>query len=73
MLFGHLPSITLSPFHYKLCRNGCAVAQKKLRLSLPLGTRVRMYTPESQFFALGEIVFTEEGEALKTIKVFTIE
>ncbi|MBQ7318605.1 MAG: tRNA pseudouridine(55) synthase TruB [Clostridia bacterium] len=71
-LFAALPSVQLSPFYYKLCRNGCAVAQKKLHLALPPGTRVRMYTPERTFFALGEIVLTDEGEALKTVKVFTI-
>ena len=71
LFFDH-PFVKLSAFYYKLCRNGCAVAQKKLGLSLTLGTRVRMYTPDGQFFALGEIVLTEEGEALRTIKVFTI-
>ena len=72
-LFTENPAIKLSPFYFKLCRNGCAVSQKKLGLSLPVGARVRMYTPEGEFFALGEIVTGEDSlPALRTVKVFTI-
>jgi tRNA U55 pseudouridine synthase TruB len=71
-LFAHLPSLTLPSFYAKLCRNGCAVAQRKLHFPLPTGERVRLYNPDGTFFALGEAVETEEGPAIKAIKIFTL-
>ena len=71
-LFSDLPSLTLSSFNYKLIRNGCAVALSKLRIAHPQGTKVRLYTPDGTFFALGEVVLSEEGAALKAIKIFSL-
>jgi tRNA pseudouridine55 synthase len=71
-LFGALPSLTLSSFYYKLIRNGCAVALAKLRAPHPCGTRLRLYAPDGTFFALGEVVTSEEGLALKAIKIFSL-
>jgi hypothetical protein len=62
----------LPSFYAKLCRNGCAVAQRKLHFPLPTGERVRLYNPDGTFFALGEAVETEEGPAIKAIKIFTL-
>ena len=71
-LFASLPSLTLSAFYHKLIRNGCAVALSKLRVAHPLGTRVRLYAPDGSFFALGEVVVSEEALALKAIKIFSL-
>ncbi len=71
-LFADLPSLTLSAFHYRLIRNGCAVALTKLRICHPTGTRIRLYAPDGGFFALGEVVTGEEGLSLKAIKIFSL-
>ena len=71
-LFAALPSLTLSSFHYKLIRNGCAVALVKLRAPHPCGTRLRLYAPDGTFFALGEVVPGEDGLAIKAIKIFSL-
>ncbi len=71
-LFSHLPSLTLLSFYDRLICNGCAVALSKLRTAFPLGTRVRLYHPNGQFFALGEVVATDEGLAIKSIKTFVL-
>ena len=71
-LFADLPRLTLSDFYDRLILNGCAVALKKLRLELPVGARLRLCHPQGDFFALGEVVKTEEGSALRSIKVFVL-
>ena len=71
-LFADAPSLTLTPFYYKLIRNGCAVAMTKLKVAHPLATRVRLYAPDGTFFALGEVIAAEGGAALKAIKIFTL-
>lgn len=71
-LFAHLPSLTLLSFYDRLISSGCAVALTKLRAVFPLSTRVRLYHPNGQFFALGEVVSTDEGLAVKSIKTFVL-
>lgn len=71
-LFAHLPSLTLPSFYDRLIGNGCAVALSKLKACFPLGTRVRLYHPDGRFFALGEVVSSDEGLALKSIKTFVL-
>ena len=71
-LFAHLPSLMLPSFYDRLIGNGCAVALSKLKACFPLGTRVRLYHPDGRFFALGEVVSTDEGLALKSIKTFVL-
>ncbi len=71
-LFAALPSLTLPTFYYKLVRNGCAVALTKLKIAHPHSTRLRLYAPDGTFFALGEVVVSEEGLALKAIKTFVL-
>ena len=71
-LFSHLPSLTLPAFYDRLIGNGCAVALSKLRVVHPLGTRVRLYHPDGRFFALAEVVSTDEGLAVKSIKTFVL-
>ena len=71
-LFADLPSLTLPPFFERLCRGGCEIYLKKLKLSTayPVGARLRLAGEECGFFALGEIGEYEEGVAVKAIKTF---
>ncbi len=71
-LFAGLPSLRLSPFFEKLIRGGCAVLQKKLGCSFPVGAKVRLQTANGAFFALGEVLETEEGVAVKALKTFVL-
>lgn len=72
-LFSDLPDVRLPAFYERLCRNGCAVAQHKLNLAFPVGTRVCMRDAGGSFFALGEIITDADGhDALKAIKIFSL-
>lgn len=69
-LFSSLPTLSLGAFHEKLIRGGCAVAEHKLKAELPLGARVRL-CGAAGFFALGEAVPGEDGEAaIRAVKTF---
>ena len=71
-LFRDCPKVTLSPFFEKLCRGGCEIYLKKIKRSLPLGTRVRICDEENRFFALGEVREYGDGLAIKAIKTFSL-
>ena len=71
-LFDDLPPIKLSEFYERLIRNGCAVQQKKLKCNFPALQRVRLYDPSGTFFALGEVVETDDGLSVKAIKTFVL-
>ena len=71
-LFDDLPPIKLSEFYERLIRNGCAVQQKKLKCNFPALQRVRLYDPAGTFFALGEVVETDDGLSVKAIKTFVL-
>ena len=64
--------MTLESFYEKLSRNGCEIYQKKIKTSLPTGTRVRMFGKDRGFYALGEVFEYENGSAIKAIKMFDI-
>lgn len=71
-LFAELPAVCLGEFHEKLIRSGCAVAERKLKVDLPAGTRVRL-SGKDGFFALGEAVISDGAEtAIRAIKTFQI-
>ncbi len=70
-LFADCPTVTASAFYTRLLHNGQAVLNKKLSVSLPCGTRVRLFDSDG-FFALGEVVETDEGDAVKTLKLFRL-
>ena len=72
-LFAVLPSVRLSPFFEKLCRSGCEIYLKKIGVSLPVGTRVRIRDETGAFFALGEVKEYDNGAAVKAIKTFSLE
>ena len=69
-LFAELDAVKLSDFYYRLSKNGCEIYQKKIGTRLPLGARVRLYSPSGEFFALGEVREYENGTAIKNIKNF---
>jgi tRNA pseudouridine55 synthase len=71
-LFSGLERVVLPTFYDRLIVNGCAVAQHKLKMNAPTGTRVRLCHADGSFFALGEVVSTEDGSALKAIKTFVL-
>jgi tRNA pseudouridine55 synthase len=71
-LFADLPEIRLPAFYERLIRSGCAVAQKKLRADVALGKRVRLADASGIFFALGEATETDEGLAVKSVKIFQL-
>ncbi len=72
-LFAALPSLPLPAFYEKLCRSGCEIYLKKLRVSLEIGTRVRICREDGSFFALGEVREYLDGPAVKSIKLFDLE
>ena len=71
-LFDDLPSVKLPAFYEKLSRNGCEIYQSKIRTSLPISSRVKLYGADGGFYALGEVREYESGSAIKTIKLFDI-
>ena len=71
-LFDSLPAVSLPAFFEKLCRGGCEIYQKKLRVDFPVGTRVRLCTADGSFFALGEVREYPDGTAVKSLKIFDL-
>ena len=71
-LFDELPAVKLPVFYEKLCRSGCEIYQAKIKTSLEVGTRVRLYSASGEFFALGEVRDYENGTAIKAIKTFSL-
>ncbi len=71
-LFEDCPKLSLPSFFEKLFRDGCPIYQRKIRTELPLGARVRVADENGEFFALGEVIDTEEGSAVKSIKIFAL-
>ncbi|MBQ6614701.1 MAG: hypothetical protein IIX18_05220, partial [Clostridia bacterium] len=69
--FCDLESIKLPDFFARLARNGCEVYQKKLGTSHEVGKLLRLYD-KSGFFGLGEVREFEEGTAIKTVKLFSL-
>ena len=72
-LFEELEAVRLSEFFEKLFRGGCPIYQKKIKTSLEMGTRVRVCDGNGKFFALGEVIDTEEGSAVKSVKIFELK
>ena len=71
-LFASLPTVSFPPFYERLIRNGCAVSEKKLRLTHAVGDRLRLLDGNGDFFGLGEVV-NEDGEpSVKCIKFFKL-
>lgn len=71
-LFSDLPPLPLPAFYRTLCRNGCEIYLKKLGVTFPVGTRLRLCDADGRFFALGEVMEFEDGIAVKAIKIFVL-
>lgn len=71
-LFCDLPEVKLPAFYEKLCRSGCEIYQSKIKTNIEIGTRVRLYSANGEFFALGEVREYENGTAIKAIKTFSL-
>ena len=72
-LFEELEAVKLPAFYEKLCRSGCEIYQNKIKTNIELGARVRLYTHNGEFFALGEVREYENGTAIKAIKTFSMK
>lgn len=70
-VFADLPQVQLASFFARLAKCGAPLYQKKLRTAYPTGQRVTLWA-DGVFFALGEVVETEEGSAIKPIKQFVL-
>ena len=68
-IFESLPEVILPPFFEKLARAGLEIYEKKIGVFPPLGSRVRLIGADG-FFAIGEAMEFEGGEAIKPIKQF---
>lgn len=68
-IFRDLEEVVLPPFFSRLAHSGLEIYLKKIRLDLPVGTRVRL-VDENGFFALGEVREYDEGLAIKPIRQF---
>jgi tRNA pseudouridine55 synthase len=71
-LFDDLQRVVLPKFYFGLCKNGCEIYQAKIGTKIADGTRVRLCSPEGEFFALGEVREYENSSAIKPIKFFVI-
>ncbi len=69
-LFSDSPSVTCGEFHSHLLRNGQALEQKKLQVSYPPETYVRLYD-KAGFFALG-IVPPSHPDTIKALTLFRL-
>ena len=71
-LFAGYPSVRLIPFFEKLLRSGCHIYQKKIGTHYAIGERVRVCDENGKFIALGKVTDTDEGSAIKSIKIFDL-
>lgn len=71
-LFSDLTVVRLPEFFERLARSGLEIYLKKISLSLPVGTRVRLYGADG-FFAVGEVKEYPDGNAIKPIKQFVLK
>ena len=72
-LFSELSVVRLPEFFEKLFRSGCPIYQKKIKTAFEVGSRVRVCDVNGNFFALGEVVETDEGSAVKSVKIFELK
>lgn len=68
-IFRELDEVRLQPFFARLAHSGLEIYLKKIKLDLPIGTRVRLSDDEG-FFALGEVREFDGGPAIKPIRQF---
>ena len=61
----------MPPFFARLARCGVPIYQKKIGTDIPKDEIVRL-SDENGFFALGQAVSLDDGEAIKPIRQFDI-
>ncbi len=69
-VFSDKKVVTLSEFYSRLCKNGCEIYLKKLKISddrFTDGELVRLYDNNSCFFAVGKVGDFREGKAIKAV------
>ena len=71
-LFEDLSKVCLPQFFENLFRNGCKISQNKIKTNYPVSAKVRVCRENGEFFALGEVVMTDSGSAIKSIKIFEL-
>ena len=71
-LFLNLDKINLPEFYERLFRDGCPIYQKKAYFDAEIGNRVRIANQKGEFFALGEVIDTPGGVAVKSVKIFNL-
>lgn len=72
-LFSNNEAVKLPVFYERLFRSGCEIYIKKAKLpEYPVGTRLRVLDSKGNFFALGEIQEYENGNALRSLKLFSL-
>ena len=71
-LFDDLEMVSLPAFFEKLFRDGCPIYQKKIKTNLSVGSRVKICSESGRFFALGTVVEKEQGNAIKSVKIFEL-
>ena len=72
-MFDELEAIRLPEFFEKLFRSGCPIYQRKIKTAFEIGTRVRVCYAGGSFFALVDVVESEEGSAVKSVKIFELK
>ena len=68
-IFRDLEAVTLPDFFARLAHSGLEIYLKKINLTLPVGTRVRLLDKDG-FFAVGEVREYDGGLAIKPIRQF---
>ena len=68
-LFADCAAVRLPAFFARLAHNGLPIYLKKIGVSYPLGTRLRLLD-EHGFFAVGEVREEAEGIAVRPIRQF---
>ena len=71
-LFTENDALTMPAFYAHLAASGCEIYLKKLGVSYPVGTRLRLYDEKNEFFAFGEVREYESGPAVKSLVLFRI-
>lgn len=72
-LFSDAPAVGLPAFFERLFRNGCAISCKKIKCSLPVGSRVRVCDSNGEFFALGNVAEADGDAVLRSVKIFELK
>ncbi|MBO7376030.1 MAG: tRNA pseudouridine(55) synthase TruB [Clostridia bacterium] len=71
--FSDYPELRLEPFYEKLIRDGCRPFATKVGLSRAKpGDRYRLLSHSGEFFSLGEIAESENGNVLKSLVLFNL-